>query len=229
MCRFWAEWSCVSPSRRGLQIDSRAALARPVPPHALPRAPWRYCPHDVCNQPPLSRMQPRLPPRRRSTSATSASAPWKSPTTTTPSRKTVTRQRIEAGPASLWRYQDFLPVDAENAIDIGAGYTPLIHARNLGKLLGLPNLYIKNDTDEPDVVLQGPRRRRGQQPRPRAGLRQARLRQHRQPRQQRLRPRGGGRHGGRRLHSRTTSRRARSSARASTTQRWSRSTATTTT
>ncbi len=63
--------------------------------------------------------------------------------------KTVTRQRIEAGPASLWRYQDFLPVDAENAIDIGAGYTPLIHARNLGKLLGLPNLYIKNDTMNP--------------------------------------------------------------------------------
>ncbi|MCA9821735.1 MAG: threonine synthase, partial [Dehalococcoidia bacterium] len=63
--------------------------------------------------------------------------------------RTVTRKRIESGPASLWRYQDFLPVDAENAIDIGAGYTPLIHAKNLGKLLGLPKLYIKNDTMNP--------------------------------------------------------------------------------
>ncbi len=64
-------------------------------------------------------------------------------------RRTVTRERIERGPSSLWRYQDFLPCDAENAVDIGAGFTPLIHARNLGKALGLPNLYLKNDTANP--------------------------------------------------------------------------------
>jgi threonine synthase len=64
-------------------------------------------------------------------------------------RRNVTRERIEAGPASLWRYQDFLPCDAENAVDIGAGFTPLIHARNLGKALGLPNLWLKNDTANP--------------------------------------------------------------------------------
>ncbi|MBA4180043.1 MAG: threonine synthase [Anaerolinea sp.] len=64
-------------------------------------------------------------------------------------RKNVTRARIEAGPSSLWRYRDFLPCDAESAIDIGAGFTPLIRAKNLGKLLGLNNLYIKNDTTNP--------------------------------------------------------------------------------
>ncbi|MGE5595282.1 MAG: threonine synthase [Hyphomicrobiales bacterium] len=64
-------------------------------------------------------------------------------------RRNVTRASIEAGPASLWRYRDFLPCNAESAIDIGAGFTPLIHARNLGKALGLPNLYIKNDTVNP--------------------------------------------------------------------------------
>ena len=61
-------------------------------------------------------------------------------------RRSVSRQSIQAGPASLWRYRDFLPCDAESAIDIGAGFTPLIRARNLGKALGLNNLYIKNDT-----------------------------------------------------------------------------------
>ncbi len=64
-------------------------------------------------------------------------------------RRTVSRERIERGPTTLWRYQDFLPCDAENAVDIGAGLTPLIHARNLGKALGLPNLYLKNDTANP--------------------------------------------------------------------------------
>ena len=64
-------------------------------------------------------------------------------------RRNVTRASIASGPASLWRYKDFLPVDAANAIDIGAGYTPLVRAKNLGKALGLNNLYIKNDTMNP--------------------------------------------------------------------------------
>ncbi|MFN0094430.1 MAG: threonine synthase [Dehalococcoidia bacterium] len=64
-------------------------------------------------------------------------------------KKTVTRQRIEAGPASLFRYKDFLPCEADTAVDIGAGYTPLIRAKNLGKALGLNNLYLKNDTMNP--------------------------------------------------------------------------------
>ena len=64
-------------------------------------------------------------------------------------RKNVTRESIQRGPASLWRYKDFLPCDADAAIDIGAGYTPLVRAKNLGKALGLNNLYIKNDTTNP--------------------------------------------------------------------------------
>ncbi len=64
-------------------------------------------------------------------------------------RRNVSRERIAAGPASLWRYRDFLPCDAETAVDIGAGFTPLVRAKNLGKALGLNNLYIKNDTVNP--------------------------------------------------------------------------------
>ena len=61
----------------------------------------------------------------------------------------VTRERIESGPPSMWRYADLLPADAETAVDIGTGYTPLIRAGNLGRLLGLEHLYIKNDCQNP--------------------------------------------------------------------------------
>lgn len=64
-------------------------------------------------------------------------------------RRNVSRESIAAGPSSLWRYREFLPCDPDAAIDIGAGLTPLVHAKNLGKALGLPNLYIKNDTVNP--------------------------------------------------------------------------------
>ncbi|MCK6565436.1 MAG: threonine synthase [Dehalococcoidia bacterium] len=64
-------------------------------------------------------------------------------------RRNTSRESIAAGPASLWRYRNLLPCDANAAVDIGAGFTPLIHAKNLGKALGLPRLYIKNDTVNP--------------------------------------------------------------------------------
>ena len=61
----------------------------------------------------------------------------------------ISRASIAAGPLSMWRYENLLPVDACDAIDINAGYTPLIKANNLGKLLGLDELYIKNDAVNP--------------------------------------------------------------------------------
>ena len=61
----------------------------------------------------------------------------------------VTRERIEAGPPTMWRYADLLPVDAENAVDIGTGFTPLLRAPNLGRELGLSRLYLKNDCVNP--------------------------------------------------------------------------------
>ncbi len=64
-------------------------------------------------------------------------------------RETVSRERIEAGPASMWRYADLLPCDADNAVDIQAGFTPLIKANRLGKELGIDELYLKNDCANP--------------------------------------------------------------------------------
>ena len=63
--------------------------------------------------------------------------------------RSISRQSIESGPATLWRYADLLPADSANAVDIGAGLTPLIKADNLGEVLGLENLWIKNDTANP--------------------------------------------------------------------------------
>ena len=40
-------------------------------------------------------------------------------------KKNVTRARIEAGPSSLWRYKDFLPVDVRVALDVKALLTGL--------------------------------------------------------------------------------------------------------
>ena len=63
--------------------------------------------------------------------------------------KNISRESISAGPFSVWRYDAFLPVSRENAVDIGTGFTPLTKAENLGSRLGLNNLYIKNDSVNP--------------------------------------------------------------------------------
>ena len=64
-------------------------------------------------------------------------------------RRVTSRARIEAGPPTLWRYADLLPADPAFRVDLHAGFTPLLKANNLGRRLGLNNLYIKNDTLNP--------------------------------------------------------------------------------
>jgi threonine synthase len=60
-------------------------------------------------------------------------------------RAQVSRESIQAGPNSIWRYKAFLPVESENPIDVGTGMTPLVKSTRLARRLGLKNLYIKND------------------------------------------------------------------------------------
>jgi len=57
----------------------------------------------------------------------------------------VSREKIEAGPPSMWRYWDLLPVEGPPTVGKNVGFTPLVKANKLGKELGLNNLYIKND------------------------------------------------------------------------------------
>jgi threonine synthase len=60
----------------------------------------------------------------------------------------LSREKIAQGPLSHWRYKDLLPVDGE-VVDIGTGFTPMIKAKNLGRALGLDNLWVKNDCVNP--------------------------------------------------------------------------------
>ena len=61
----------------------------------------------------------------------------------------ISREKIKDGPLTMWRYADLLPVSSENAVDIGTGMTPLLKADNLGRELGIDNLWIKNDAVNP--------------------------------------------------------------------------------
>ncbi len=63
--------------------------------------------------------------------------------------KNISREKIQDGPLTMWRYDQLLPASRDNAINIGAGMTPLLKADNLGKELGLNNLWIKNDAANP--------------------------------------------------------------------------------
>jgi threonine synthase len=65
-------------------------------------------------------------------------------------RRVVSRERIEAGPPSIWRYRDLLPLPAgAPVVSLGEGLTPLVRAERLGTELGLRNLYLKNDSMNP--------------------------------------------------------------------------------
>src|SRR5258708_25494828 len=70
-------------------------------------------------------------------------------------KKIVSRQRIEQGPASMWRYRDLLPVEDDTpVVTLGEGFTPLVKADRLGAAPGLRNLYPKNDSINPTNSFQ---------------------------------------------------------------------------
>jgi len=53
-------------------------------------------------------------------------------------------------PFDLWRYRELLPIlEYHPSISLGEGGTPLIHARNLGTMLGCPHIYIKDERQGP--------------------------------------------------------------------------------
>ncbi len=60
-------------------------------------------------------------------------------------KEKMTLASVEAGPKSLWRYKELLPIEGSPTVGLHAGMTPLVHAKNLGAFLGLDDLYIKND------------------------------------------------------------------------------------
>ena len=66
-------------------------------------------------------------------------------------RAAASRAAIEARPAGLWRYLEFLPVEAPPARGLAVGSTPLLAADRLGPALGIDTLWLKDDTRNPTL------------------------------------------------------------------------------
>jgi threonine synthase len=63
---------------------------------------------------------------------------------------TLTKESLPARRADLWRYREVLPVEQdENVVSLGEGWTPLLHAPRLGETLGMRELYIKDESQNP--------------------------------------------------------------------------------
>ncbi len=57
----------------------------------------------------------------------------------------ISQNRIMSRPRNLWRYRELLPLDGDPTDGLQSGFTPLIRADNLAKVLGVRELWIKND------------------------------------------------------------------------------------
>lgn len=60
------------------------------------------------------------------------------------------RDSLKDGPSTLWRYAPVLPVQhRENCLSLGEGWTPILETPRLRQYLGLPNLWIKDESPNP--------------------------------------------------------------------------------
>ncbi len=60
--------------------------------------------------------------------------------------KTVlSRDAIQKRAQNMWRYRELLPVDGLETVGLQVGFTPLWSAKRLAKVLGVREVYIKND------------------------------------------------------------------------------------
>ena len=64
--------------------------------------------------------------------------------------RTLTKESLKGRRGDLWRYLEVLPVEhEENIVSLGEGFTPLLRAARLGESVGLKNLYIKDESQNP--------------------------------------------------------------------------------
>src|SRR4051794_40401786 len=61
----------------------------------------------------------------------------------------VSRESIEAGPRSLWRYAALLPVAAPEGADLAPGWTQLVSAPRLAAEVGVGEVLLKLDHTNP--------------------------------------------------------------------------------
>ena len=60
----------------------------------------------------------------------------------------------ESAEMSMWRYAPLLPVEPVSLGGLQVGWTPLIESVRLGKEVGIPDLYLKDDTQNPTASLK---------------------------------------------------------------------------
>jgi len=64
--------------------------------------------------------------------------------------KKKSRRALVTGEPSMWRYRAVFPVREEQyEVNLGEGLTPLVPASRLGRKLGLSNLFIKDESQNP--------------------------------------------------------------------------------
>ena len=65
--------------------------------------------------------------------------------------RSITREQIEAGPLSMWRYEGLLPVvpGAGHRPGLQPGFTKLVRADNLAAALGAKAVWVKDDSGNP--------------------------------------------------------------------------------
>src|SRR5215467_13154742 len=64
--------------------------------------------------------------------------------------RSLTKDALKGRRSDLWRYREVLPVaNDENIVSLGEGFTPLLHASRLASQIGLHELYIKDEGQNP--------------------------------------------------------------------------------
>jgi threonine synthase len=60
------------------------------------------------------------------------------------------RESLASRQATMWRYRELMPLfEHESALTLGEGWTPLVHAHRLGESLGMPRLFVKDESLNP--------------------------------------------------------------------------------
>lgn len=65
-------------------------------------------------------------------------------------KMTLTKESLAARRPDLWRYREVLPVEGkDNIVSLGEGWTPLLRATRLSRRLGIQDLFIKDESQNP--------------------------------------------------------------------------------
>lgn len=60
-------------------------------------------------------------------------------------KKVLTKDVITNRATNMWRYRELMPIEGDPLVGYEVGFTPLIRAKNLERVLGVSELYLKND------------------------------------------------------------------------------------